>query len=110
VATYDRHLHVWRQTYYDTAQSLGSKYALAKTHGLAGVGLWALGYDAGSSLNWQVLARAFQRPPAKAHPVPRKIHKIVHKVRKHLAKPKVHPAKHAPAKVAPVHLEVSKAL
>jgi len=110
VATYVASLHIWRQTYYDSPASLSAKYAFARSRGLAGVGLWALGYDAGSSLNWQVLARAFQRPPAKAHPLPKKIHKIVHKAKKHVVKPKTHPAKHAPAKVAPTHPRVSKAL
>jgi len=80
VATYDRHLHVWRQTYYDTAQSLSSKYALAKTRGLAGVGLWALGYDAGSAANWTALAKAFVPPPPKV---------VKHK--KHHPKPKPKP-------------------
>ena len=49
MATYDAHLHVWRQTFYDTAASLTAKYTLAKSRGLAGVGMWALGYDTGAS-------------------------------------------------------------
>lgn len=35
----------WRQLYYDDADSLRRKYALADANGLAGVGIWALGYD-----------------------------------------------------------------
>ncbi len=35
----------WRQLYYDDVESLRRKYALADTNGLAGVGIWALGYD-----------------------------------------------------------------
>jgi spore germination protein YaaH/flagellar hook assembly protein FlgD len=35
----------WRQIYYDDAQSLGLKYDLVNSMGLAGTGMWALGYD-----------------------------------------------------------------
>jgi spore germination protein YaaH len=35
----------WRQIYYDDAQSLGLKYDLVNSMGLAGAGIWALGYD-----------------------------------------------------------------
>ncbi len=35
----------WRQLYYDDVESLRLKYALADANGLAGVGIWALGYD-----------------------------------------------------------------
>ena len=110
MATYDAHLHVWRQTWYDSPAALAAKYAFARSRGLAGVGLWALGYDAGSAANWHVLARAFQRPPAKPHHLPKKIHKVTHKVHKGLPKPKVHPAKHAPAPVKSVHPQVATAV
>ena len=104
VATYDAHLHVWRQTFYDTAASLTAKYNLAKSRGLAGVGMWALGYDAGATANWQALAKAFQPPPPKkvkvkkhtihhAKPKPKAIHKPK-------PKPKAHkPNAHKPAPV-----------
>ena len=35
----------WRQIYYDDAQSLRMKYDLVNSMGLAGAGIWALGYD-----------------------------------------------------------------
>jgi spore germination protein YaaH/flagellar hook assembly protein FlgD len=35
----------WRQLYYDDVESLRRKYTLADANGLAGVGIWALGYD-----------------------------------------------------------------
>jgi len=103
VSTYDAHLHVWRQTFYDSPASLTAKYNLAKSRGLAGVGMWALGYDAGASANWQALAKAFQPPPPKkvkvkkhtvhhARPKPKAIHKPK-------LKPKPKPKPHKPAPV-----------
>ncbi|WP_192822388.1 glycosyl hydrolase family 18 protein [Rufibacter sp. LB8] len=35
----------WFQTFYDDAQSLGLKYDLVNQKNLAGIGIWALGYD-----------------------------------------------------------------
>ena len=87
VATYDAHLHVWRQTYFDSPRALAAKYAFARSRGLAGVGLWALGYDAGSAANWQVLAKAFRPPPAKPHHVPKRVHKPIKPARKRHPKP-----------------------
>jgi spore germination protein YaaH len=106
VATYDHHLHLWRQTYYDSPQALAVKYAFARSRGLAGVGLWALGYDAGSAANWQALAQAFQPPPAKP-PAPPKPHKPAHRTHKHHPKPKTSTshkssATEKPRKPAPV--------
>jgi spore germination protein YaaH len=40
---------VWRAVYYDTPATLAPKLALADDRGLAGAGLWALGYDRGLS-------------------------------------------------------------
>jgi chitinase len=37
----------WRAVYYDTPGTLAPKLALADDRGLAGAGLWALGYDRG---------------------------------------------------------------
>ena len=90
VAIFDSHLRVWRVTYYDNAQSLTAKYTLARSRGLAGVGLWALGYDAGSAANWQALAKSFQPPPPpKQVKAPKPVH---HHKRKPKPKPKPKPA------------------
>ena len=110
VAVYDAQHHVWRQTYYDSPQALATKYAFARSRGLAGVGIWALGYDAGSAANWQALAKAFQPPPpAKPKPAPKpapkRVHKPVQRVAKHHPKPKPKPSviSHKPAAPARPH-------
>ena len=88
VATYDAHVHVWRQTWFDSPQALAAKYAFARSRGLAGVGLWALGYDAGSAANWQALAKAFRPPPpAKAQRVPKRVHQPAKPAHKRRPKP-----------------------
>ena len=46
----------WTQLYYDDAAALAPKAQLALRRGLAGVGLWALGFDRGQSGYWAVLA------------------------------------------------------
>lgn len=46
----------WHQVWYDDAQSLGLKYDLALSRGLAGVGMWAAGYDEGRAELWDLLA------------------------------------------------------
>ena len=48
-----------RQVYYENKDSLRAKYALAKTNDLAGVGIWALGYDGGYQELWELLAEEF---------------------------------------------------
>ncbi len=50
---------LWTQTYYDDATTLRTKYGLATTRGLAGVGMWTLGYDRGTSLFWGAIVGAF---------------------------------------------------
>lgn len=37
--------NVWRELYFDNAQSLAAKYQLVLAAGLRGTGIWALGYD-----------------------------------------------------------------
>lgn len=46
----------WTELYYDDAASFAPKAQLALRRGLAGVGLWALGFDRGQSGYWDVLA------------------------------------------------------
>jgi spore germination protein YaaH/flagellar hook assembly protein FlgD len=49
----------WRQLYYDDAQSLRLKYDLVNSMGLAGAGIWALGYDDSRTELNDVLSDAF---------------------------------------------------
>jgi spore germination protein YaaH len=59
----------WRQVWYDDAESLGHKYQLAKDLGLAGIGMWALGYDAGIPELWELIARMFSLPASVRTPI-----------------------------------------
>jgi hypothetical protein len=49
----------WSQGWYDDAKSLGAKYDLAIMKNLAGIGIWALGYDEGGRELWDALASHF---------------------------------------------------
>jgi putative cell wall-binding protein/spore germination protein YaaH len=49
----------WTETYFDDATTLKAKYALATSRRLAGVGIWALGYDRGASPFWDAIVGAF---------------------------------------------------
>ncbi len=53
----------WRHGYYDDADSLGAKYQFVRDNGLAGVGIWALGYDSGTTELWNELRDNFQKAP-----------------------------------------------
>ncbi|MFW5653703.1 MAG: glycosyl hydrolase family 18 protein, partial [Planctomycetota bacterium] len=46
----------WRQVWFDSPESLGRKFDLALNEGLAGVGMWALGYDGGREEIWDEVA------------------------------------------------------
>lgn len=48
-----------RQVYYEDERSLREKYRLIKTNDLAGVGIWALGYDEGYTELWNLLYEDF---------------------------------------------------
>jgi spore germination protein YaaH len=48
-----------RQVYFENKESLRIKYSLAKEYGLAGVGIWALGYDGARQELWDLLAEEF---------------------------------------------------
>lgn len=52
----------WRQLWYDDAKTLDKKQQWIKNQGLAGVGIWALGYDQGSTELWKVLRKNFGEP------------------------------------------------
>ncbi|HHL73633.1 MAG TPA: T9SS type A sorting domain-containing protein [Bacteroidetes bacterium] len=47
----------WNQVWFDDDSSLGLKYDLALAHDYRGVGMWALGYDAGRQELWELLQR-----------------------------------------------------
>jgi putative cell wall-binding protein/spore germination protein YaaH len=57
--TWDPVATTWCQTYFDDPRSLTSKYNLALSRGLGGVGLWALGYDRGQPGYWETIAANF---------------------------------------------------
>jgi hypothetical protein len=48
-----------RQVYYENKDSLRLKYQLAKDNNLAGIGIWALGYDGGYQDLWDLLREEF---------------------------------------------------
>lgn len=59
----------WQQLWYDDAESLGHKYQLVKDLGIAGIGMWALGYDNGYSELWNLIEQRFTRPVSVEAPV-----------------------------------------
>jgi len=52
-------IQVWRELYYDDAQSLGVKYDMINYWNLRGMGIWALGYDAGHPEMANLIAAKF---------------------------------------------------
>lgn len=52
----------WFQVYYDTPQTLRAKYLLAHEVGLAGVGMWTLGYDGAVPAYADLVRDTFARP------------------------------------------------
>lgn len=50
---------VIRQCWYDDAQSLGLKYDLVNAYDIAGVGIWALGYDDPLTELWDLIGEKF---------------------------------------------------
>lgn len=49
----------WRMLFLDDVRSLGIKYDFAKSKGLGGVGMWAMGFDNGNTELWELLATKF---------------------------------------------------
>jgi putative cell wall-binding protein len=49
----------WTQTYFDDPATLRAKYGLATRRGLAGVGIWTLGYDRGVAGYWDAIVASF---------------------------------------------------
>lgn len=64
----------WTQGWYDDSLSLSLKYDLAVDRDLAGVGMWALGYDEGRPELWDALRAYFGGPPDQQAPAtPRRL-------------------------------------
>jgi putative cell wall-binding protein/spore germination protein YaaH len=59
VVNHDLATDTWCQTFFDTPRSLRAKHELAMSRGLAGIGMWALGYDQGRSGYWEAIAADF---------------------------------------------------
>jgi len=51
--------NTWRQCFINSAQTLGRRYQLVLQRGIGGVGIWALGYDAGYTDFWSLLRDHF---------------------------------------------------
>jgi GH18 family chitinase len=51
--------NVWHQVWYDDEESLRLKYDLVNMKGLAGIGIWALGYDDTRRELWSAIEAAF---------------------------------------------------
>lgn len=58
------------QAWVEDGESLALKYQAVNARGLAGVMIWALGYDAGRSEAWTALEAAFRDPQAPPAPPP----------------------------------------
>ena len=49
----------WQQCWYEDSLSISSKYSYAKNNDLAGIGIWALGYDNNNSKMWGSISDQF---------------------------------------------------
>jgi hypothetical protein len=49
----------WKQCFLDEIYSMGKKYDLVNRRDLAGIGIWALGYDNGYTEMWDLIATKF---------------------------------------------------
>lgn len=52
----------WHQVFYDDSTSLGIKYRYALSKKIAGIGMWALGYDAKNTELWNCLKNNLTTP------------------------------------------------
>jgi spore germination protein YaaH len=57
---YDSTQAHWVEGYYDDAVSLGAKYDMVNRRGLAGIGVWHLLMDEGTSTLWNLISAKFQ--------------------------------------------------
>lgn len=65
-AYYKEETGIWRMVFNEDKKSLGLKYDFAKEKKLAGVGIWALGFDDGHYELWDLLNEKFGGKIAKA--------------------------------------------
>ncbi|MBR9976216.1 MAG: hypothetical protein KFF77_11590 [Bacteroidetes bacterium] len=66
----------WRQLWYDDEESLEHKYNLVLDLGIAGTGMWALGYDRGYTDLWNLIERKFTRPASAGRLPERPVHAV----------------------------------
>lgn len=59
LVSWDAAHNTWVQTYYNDSVTLAAKLDFMNQRGLAGLGIWALGYDRGQTGNWNAIAAAF---------------------------------------------------
>lgn len=59
----------WRQTWFDDSLSLSKKYDSIKTIGIAGAGIWALGYDGTRTELWSLLKNKFASTSNPLHTI-----------------------------------------
>jgi len=52
----------WHQLWYDDEETLNRKQQWIKQQGLAGMGIWALGYDHGTKELWALIRKNFGKP------------------------------------------------
>ena len=55
----------WRQCFFDDTRSLGIKYNLVNCRNIAGIGIWALGYDNGYDDLWNLIEEKFTGSPSE---------------------------------------------
>ncbi len=56
---FDSVKNTWVQTYYNDPLTLAAKIGLTNARNLAGMGIWALGYDRGQPGYWEAVANAY---------------------------------------------------
>lgn len=57
---YNYNTGTWRQCFFDNTRSLGYKYDFVNRRSLAGIGIWALGYDNGRDELWDLIDYKFK--------------------------------------------------
>lgn len=62
-AYYSQASDAWRMIFIDDTKSLSYKYDFAKEKGLAGVGMWALGFEDNNKELWDLLSEKFGGAP-----------------------------------------------